>query len=34
VRRELSDAEVENLHENARIYEGHRDLHRGGSSSV
>ena len=33
VRRELTDAEVENLHENARIYEGHRDLHRGGSSS-
>lgn len=28
VRRELSDAEVENLHENARIYEAHRDLHR------
>jgi len=30
VRRELSDAEVEKLHENARIYEEHRDLHRGG----
>ena len=29
VRRELSDAEVEKLHENARIYEGHRDLHAG-----
>jgi carbonic anhydrase/acetyltransferase-like protein (isoleucine patch superfamily) len=29
VRRELSDAEVESLHHNARIYEGHRDLHRG-----
>jgi carbonic anhydrase/acetyltransferase-like protein (isoleucine patch superfamily) len=33
VRRELSDAEVENLHENARTYEAHRDLHRGGSPS-
>lgn len=30
VRRELSDAEVERLHDNARIYEEHRDLHRGG----
>jgi carbonic anhydrase/acetyltransferase-like protein (isoleucine patch superfamily) len=30
VRRELSDAEVENLHENARIYEAHSDLHREG----
>jgi carbonic anhydrase/acetyltransferase-like protein (isoleucine patch superfamily) len=30
VRRELSDAEVESLHENARIYEEHRDLHRDG----
>jgi carbonic anhydrase/acetyltransferase-like protein (isoleucine patch superfamily) len=34
VRRELSDDEVEKLHDNARIYEEHRDLHRGGSSSV
>jgi len=33
VRRELSDAEVENLHNNARIYEAHRDLHRGGRPS-
>jgi carbonic anhydrase/acetyltransferase-like protein (isoleucine patch superfamily) len=33
VRRELSDAEVEGLHENARIYEAHRDLHRGGGPS-
>ena len=33
VRRELSDAEVENLHKNARIYEAHRDLHRGGRQS-
>ena len=31
VRRELSDAEVEKLHENARIYEEHRDLHGGRS---
>lgn len=30
VRRELTDAEVESLHENARTYEGHRDLHRQG----
>ena len=29
VRRELSDAEVETLYNNARIYEKHRDLHRG-----
>ncbi|WP_286690053.1 MULTISPECIES: gamma carbonic anhydrase family protein [unclassified Aeromicrobium] len=29
VRRELSDAEVEGLHRNARIYEEHRELHRG-----
>jgi carbonic anhydrase/acetyltransferase-like protein (isoleucine patch superfamily) len=33
VRRELSDAEVANLHENARIYEAHRDLHRNGRPS-
>lgn len=33
VRRELSDAEVEKLHENARIYEAHRDLHRSASSA-
>ena len=32
VRRELSGAEIENLHENARIYETHRDLHRGGTA--
>lgn len=31
VRRELSDAEVETLHNNARIYEGHRDLHSAGT---
>lgn len=31
VRRELSEAEVENLYKNARIYEEHRDLHRGGT---
>lgn len=31
VRRELSDAEVANLHNNAEIYEGHRELHRGGT---
>ncbi len=30
VRRELTDAEVEKLHENARIYTGHRELHRDG----
>lgn len=30
VRRELTDAEVEKLHENARIYTRHRDLHREG----
>lgn len=30
VRRELSDAEVEKLHNNARIYEEHRELHRDG----
>ena len=30
VRRELSAAEIEKLHENASIYEKHRDLHRGG----
>lgn len=28
VRRELSDAEVEKLHNNARIYEEHREVHR------
>ena len=33
IRRELSDAEVEHLHENARIYEAHRDLHRGGTEA-
>ena len=32
VRRELSDAEVEKLHDNARIYEEHRDLHRSGTA--
>jgi len=31
VRRELTDAEVENLHRNARTYEAHRDLHRAGT---
>lgn len=30
VRRELSDAEVAKLHDNARIYTEHRELHRGG----
>ena len=30
VRRELSDAEVQKLHENARTYTEHRELHRGG----
>lgn len=30
VRRELTDAEVAKLHSNAEIYEGHRELHRGG----
>ncbi len=30
IRRELSDAEVENIRNNARIYEEHRDLHRQG----
>ena len=30
VRRELTDAEVAKLHENATIYTGHRDLHREG----
>jgi carbonic anhydrase/acetyltransferase-like protein (isoleucine patch superfamily) len=33
IRRELNDAEVENLYKNARIYEAHRDLHRGGRPS-
>lgn len=28
VRRELSDAEIEKLHNNARIYEEHREVHR------
>jgi carbonic anhydrase/acetyltransferase-like protein (isoleucine patch superfamily) len=32
VRRELTEAEIENLHRNARIYEEHRDLHRGGQT--
>jgi carbonic anhydrase/acetyltransferase-like protein (isoleucine patch superfamily) len=32
VRRELSDAEIAKLHDNARIYEEHRDLHRGGQT--
>ncbi|MGH3457706.1 gamma carbonic anhydrase family protein [Aeromicrobium sp.] len=31
VRRELSDAEIENLYRNARIYEEHSDLHREGT---
>jgi carbonic anhydrase/acetyltransferase-like protein (isoleucine patch superfamily) len=31
VRRELTDDEVANLHTNAGIYEGHRDLHRSGT---
>jgi carbonic anhydrase/acetyltransferase-like protein (isoleucine patch superfamily) len=31
VRRELSDDEVAGLHRNAEIYEGHRELHRGGT---
>ncbi|KAA1379719.1 gamma carbonic anhydrase family protein [Aeromicrobium fastidiosum] len=31
VRRELSDDEVAKLHHNAEIYEGHRELHRGGT---
>lgn len=31
VRRELTDAEVAVLHRNAEIYEGHRELHRGGT---
>jgi carbonic anhydrase/acetyltransferase-like protein (isoleucine patch superfamily) len=33
VRRELSDTEVETIHHNARIYEGHRDLHRTGADA-
>jgi carbonic anhydrase/acetyltransferase-like protein (isoleucine patch superfamily) len=33
VRRELSDAEIAKLHDNARIYEEHRDLHRNGRPS-
>jgi carbonic anhydrase/acetyltransferase-like protein (isoleucine patch superfamily) len=33
IRRELTDSEVENLHENARIYEEHRDLHRTGAEA-
>lgn len=31
VRRELTDVEVEGLHQNGRIYEGHRDVHRAGA---
>ena len=31
VRRELSDDEVARLRHNAEIYEGHRELHRGGT---
>jgi carbonic anhydrase/acetyltransferase-like protein (isoleucine patch superfamily) len=31
VRRELTEAEVAKLHTNAEIYEGHRELHRGGT---
>ena len=31
VRRELTDDEVAHLHRNARTYEEHRDLHRGGT---
>jgi len=31
VRRELTDAEVDKLHRNASIYEGHRELHQGGT---
>ncbi|KQX71806.1 gamma carbonic anhydrase family protein [Aeromicrobium sp. Root472D3] len=31
VRRELTDAEIAKLHTNAEIYEGHRELHRGGT---
>ena len=30
VRRELNDEEVETIYKNARIYEGHRDLHSEG----
>jgi carbonic anhydrase/acetyltransferase-like protein (isoleucine patch superfamily) len=30
VRRELTEAEIAKLHHNAEIYEGHRELHRGG----
>ena len=33
VRRELSDEEVERLHQNARTYEAHRDLHRTATSA-
>jgi carbonic anhydrase/acetyltransferase-like protein (isoleucine patch superfamily) len=29
-RRELSPAEIERLHNNAALYENHRELHRGG----
>lgn len=28
IRRELSEQEIQNLHNNARTYEAHRDLHR------
>lgn len=31
VRRELSEAEINKLHENAKIYEEHRELHRNGT---
>ncbi len=34
VRRELTDAEVEKLHRNAEIYEGHRELHRAGTEQL
>ena len=30
VRRELTEAEIAKLHQNAEIYEGHRELHRTG----
>lgn len=31
IRRELSDDEIAHLHQNARTYEAHRDLHRTGT---
>ncbi len=34
VRRELTDDEVAHLRQNAEIYEGHRDLHRGGTEEL